>query len=172
MRRDAVRRRRIVVAIVFTVMAMAALAAGAAVGQAGNASQAGNTSRPMFSPARTVTIDCGSAALGGSLPANVYLPAGYPNGSAHYRVIYFLHGLPANPDTYKSNAFVAASLSAGQHAIVVAPQGPATPTATASISTGTPPRTGPRRSPTTFPTASTSASGRLPTASEIGRAHV
>jgi enterochelin esterase-like enzyme len=39
-------------------------------------------------------------------------------------VIYFLHGLPANPTTYKTNAFVAGALaSSGQRAIVVAPQG-------------------------------------------------
>ena len=39
-------------------------------------------------------------------------------------MIYFLHGLPANPDTYKTNAFVAGALAAsGQQAIVVEPQG-------------------------------------------------
>lgn len=117
MRRDAVKRRRVEVAVVFTAMALAALASGAAVGLAGK------TSHPVFSPPRAVTVDCHSQALGGKLPTIVYLPAGYPNGSAHYRVIYFLHGLPANPSTYKTNAFVAASLSAKQHAIVVAPQG-------------------------------------------------
>ncbi len=117
MRRDAVKRRRVAVAVVFVVIALAALATGAAVGLAGK------TSRPVFSPARTMTAECRSAALGGDLPAMVYLPAGYPNGSAHYRVVYFLHGLPANPDTYKGNAFVAASLSAKQRTIVVAPQG-------------------------------------------------
>jgi enterochelin esterase-like enzyme len=117
MRRDAVRRRRIAVAGVFTVMALAALASGAAVGSAGKAS------RPVFSASRTLTISCRSAALGGRLPAVVYLPAGYPNRSSHYRVVYFLHGLPAGPETYTTNAFVAASLSARQPAIVVAPQG-------------------------------------------------
>ncbi len=117
MQRDAVRRRRAAVLVVLTVTALGALATGAAVGLAGK------TSRSVFSPARTVTVDCHSPALGGQLPALVYLPTGYPNGSSHYRVIYFLHGLPADPDTYRTNAFVAAALSSKQHAIVVAPQG-------------------------------------------------
>jgi enterochelin esterase-like enzyme len=99
------------------VTVLAALATGAAVGLAGRAARA------AFSRARTVTVDCRSAALDGRLPAVVYLPAGYPNGSSHYRVIYFLHGLPANPDSYTTNAFVAAALSSKEHAIVVAPQG-------------------------------------------------
>jgi enterochelin esterase-like enzyme len=72
---------------------------------------------------RTVPLTCDSPALGGTLPTLVYLPAGYTRHN-HYRVIYFLHGLPANPDTYKYNAFVAAAVSSGPHAaIVVAPQG-------------------------------------------------
>jgi enterochelin esterase-like enzyme len=112
-----VRRRRAPVVVVLTGAVLAALATGAAVGLAGK------TSRSAFSPARTVTAACPSPALGGLLPAVVYPPAGYPNGSSHYRVSYFLHGLPANPGTYKTNAFVAAALSSKRHAIVVAPQG-------------------------------------------------
>jgi len=54
----------------------------------------------------------------------VYLPAGYSSGSARYRVIYFLHGLPANASSYKANQFVAAAVSSGKNAaIVVTPQG-------------------------------------------------
>lgn len=75
------------------------------------------------SPARTVSIVCPSPALGGTLPALVYLPAGYSSGR-RYAAIYFLHGLPASPASYQQNAFVADALaSAGERAIVVAPQG-------------------------------------------------
>ena len=73
---------------------------------------------------RTLSFTCGSTALGGRLPAQVYLPPGYSSHGRRYRVVYFLHGLPATPQSYTQNAFVAQSLvSAGQHAIVVAPQG-------------------------------------------------
>ncbi len=62
--------------------------------------------------------------MGGSLPAQVYLPAGYTARGRRYSVIYFLHGLPAGPGSYKTNAFVAAGTArAGERAIVVAPQG-------------------------------------------------
>jgi putative tributyrin esterase len=75
------------------------------------------------SPARTVSIVCRSPSLGGTMPALVYLPSGYSSGR-RYAVVYFLHGLPANPVSYQQNAFVAAALaSAGEKAIVVAPQG-------------------------------------------------
>ena len=75
-------------------------------------------------PARTLSITCRSPALGGSLPAQVFLPAGYSARGRRYPVVYFLHGLPGNPTSYTKNAFVAQSLvSAGQRAIVVAPQG-------------------------------------------------
>jgi putative tributyrin esterase len=75
------------------------------------------------SPARTVSVVCNSPSLGGTLPSLVYLPSGYSSGR-RYAVIYFLHGLPAGPASYRQNAFVAAALaSAGEKAIVVAPQG-------------------------------------------------
>ena len=75
-------------------------------------------------PARTLNITCRSPALGGTLPAAVYLPAGYQKGSTRYPVIYFLHGLPAGPSSYKTNAFLAHALTASGHrAIVVASQG-------------------------------------------------
>ncbi len=58
------------------------------------------------------------------MPTRVYLPAGYDSVYRRYRVVYFLHGLPANPQSYTQNAFVAHALvSAHQEAIVVAPQG-------------------------------------------------
>ena len=57
------------------------------------------------------------------MPTLVYLPSGY-SSARRYAVVYFLHGLPASPSSYQQNAFVAAALaSAGEQAIVVAPQG-------------------------------------------------
>ncbi|MGA9860377.1 MAG: alpha/beta hydrolase-fold protein, partial [Solirubrobacteraceae bacterium] len=74
-------------------------------------------------PARTQSIRCPSPALGGSLPAEVYLPAGYAPGR-RYPVIYFLHGLPAGPTSYQGYGFVASALAgSGPQAIVVAAQG-------------------------------------------------
>jgi enterochelin esterase-like enzyme len=76
------------------------------------------------SPARTLAITCRAPALGGQLPALVYLPPGYMSHGRRYPVVYFLHGLPAGPLSYTQNAFVAGSLvSAHEQAIVVAPQG-------------------------------------------------
>jgi enterochelin esterase-like enzyme len=73
--------------------------------------------------ARTLSVVCRSPSLGGTIPALVYLPSGYASGR-RYPVIYFLHGLPAGPSSYRQNAFVASALaSAGDRAIVVAPQG-------------------------------------------------
>jgi enterochelin esterase-like enzyme len=76
-----------------------------------------------FSPARTVKITCPASSLGGTLPAVVYLPAGYQSGATRYPVIYFLHGLPAGPSSYTTNSFVAHAVAEGGHrAIVVSPQ--------------------------------------------------
>ena len=76
------------------------------------------------SSAHRLSVTCRSPSLGGSLPAIVYLPAGYQSGSSRYRVIYFLHGLPANAGSYRANQFVAKAVSSGRNAaIVVAPQG-------------------------------------------------
>jgi enterochelin esterase-like enzyme len=111
-------RRRLLTAAVLTFVVLSAFASGAAVVVASRRS-------PAQAPAaRTVAIVCRSPSLGGSLPADVYLPAGYmPNGH-RYAVIYFLHGLPAGPTSYGDNAFVAGALAqAHEQAIVVAPQG-------------------------------------------------
>ena len=84
------------------------------------------TSSPSIAatPPESFNINCPSASLGGTLPAAVYLPAGYRNGSARFPVIYFLHGLPAGPTAYQATTFVARSVADGGHrAIVVAPQG-------------------------------------------------
>jgi enterochelin esterase-like enzyme len=77
-----------------------------------------------ISPSRSVNVECRSPSLGGELPAVVYLPAGYAHLSTRYPTIYFLHGLPASPDDYRTNSFVADGVrAAGREAIVVAPQG-------------------------------------------------
>jgi enterochelin esterase-like enzyme len=114
------RRRRIVVAVAFAVVAVAAFVSGTAVVIASK-----RAPQPVVhSPARTVALDCHSAALGGSLPAIVYLPADYSSSTKPYPVVYFLHGLPAGPDSYKENTFVAGAVAtAKQRAIVVASQG-------------------------------------------------
>lgn len=106
-------------AFIFTTVAVGSFAGGAAVVVASK----GSVHLPP-SPAQSVDISCRSPALGGRLPAVVYLPAGYSSQSAGYPVIYFLHGLPANPTSYQDNGFVASLLAAsGRTAIVVAPQG-------------------------------------------------
>jgi enterochelin esterase-like enzyme len=80
------------------------------------------------SPARTLSITCRAPALGGQLPAQIYLPPGYQTQGPGYRVVYFLHGLPSSPQSYTQNAFVAQSLlAAHEPAIVVAPQGARSP---------------------------------------------
>ena len=90
---------------------------------------AGYTASPSAQTARSsapqrLSVACSSSSLGGKLPAIVYLPAGYRGGSKRYRVIYFLHGLPANASSYRANQFVGAAVSRGSSAaIVVAPQG-------------------------------------------------
>jgi S-formylglutathione hydrolase FrmB len=71
-----------------------------------------------------VSITCRSPSLGGKLPAKVYLPPNNAAGGRRVPVIYFLHGLPATPQSYTQNAFVAHALVlAHERAIVVAPQG-------------------------------------------------
>ena len=113
------RRRRIIAGAAFTVIALIAFACGAAVVVASKRSPRAR----VASVAQTLYVNCHSAALGGSLPVVVYLPAGYRSSPTRYRVIYFLHGLPAGPSSYLQNEFVAQALTNGQRTIVVAPQG-------------------------------------------------
>ena len=113
------RRRRTVAAAVFMVVALVALVSGAAAMIARKQAPRGVAAR-----ARAAALSCGAPALGGTLPAMVYLPAGYSSRAKPYPVIYFLHGLPASPESYKNNSFVADAVqTAGRRAIVVAPQG-------------------------------------------------
>jgi enterochelin esterase-like enzyme len=105
------------------VVIVLAGAVAAALGAAGARSR--RRSRPAVSRSiQTRSLTCRSPALGGGLPALVYLPPGYSSRGRRLPVVYFLHGLPATPQSYTQNEFVARSLvSAGQPAIVVAPQG-------------------------------------------------
>jgi S-formylglutathione hydrolase FrmB len=65
-----------------------------------------------------------SAAIGGRLHFEVYLPAGYAASSMRYPVVYVLHGLPSTASAYTSLGFVERALDASARpAIVVIPQG-------------------------------------------------
>lgn len=112
-------RPRLRRAAVFVTAAALAFAGGAAVVLARK-----RPPKVTRAAAETASINCRSPSLGGSLPAAVYLPAGYRGGSRRYPVVYFLHGLPAGPNSYTNNGFVAGALAgSGRRAIVVAPQG-------------------------------------------------
>jgi enterochelin esterase-like enzyme len=65
-----------------------------------------------------------SKALRGTVHYSVYLPKGYATSGKRYPVVYFLHGLPAGGDAYKSIRWVAQAVrKSGRQAIVVGPQG-------------------------------------------------
>jgi S-formylglutathione hydrolase FrmB len=65
-----------------------------------------------------------SPAVAGRLRLAVYLPTGYATSGRRYPVVYFLHGLPATPSSYRGADFLAQALAAsGRRAIIVAPQG-------------------------------------------------
>ena len=65
-----------------------------------------------------------SVALSGKVHARVFLPADYDdNPTRRYPVVYFLHGLPANADSYRANAWLADALARTGQAILVLPQG-------------------------------------------------
>lgn len=114
------RRRGLLLTAMMTGVLLASLAAGVA----GVLARMRTARAAHRSAARTVSITCPSPSLDGSLPAEVYLPAGYSGHGRRYPVVYFLHGLPAGPQSYTNNGFVAAALQAAHEpAIVVAPQG-------------------------------------------------
>ena len=94
------------------------------------------------------------------MPTLVYLPSGY--SSARRYAVGLLPPRPAGESSsYQQNAFVAAALaSAGEQAIVVAPQGARDPDADREYLDWGPRRTGRRRSPGTCRRASTAAFGR------------
>jgi enterochelin esterase-like enzyme len=64
-----------------------------------------------------------STALAAKVHALVVLPPGYKTSGLRYPVVYFLHGLPANADSYRANAWIADALARTGQAILVLPQG-------------------------------------------------
>jgi enterochelin esterase-like enzyme len=65
-----------------------------------------------------------SPAVEGRLRLSIYLPSGYASDQRRYPVVYFLHGLPASPTSFRGADFLARALEAsGRKAIIVAPQG-------------------------------------------------
>ena len=64
-----------------------------------------------------------SRAVRGVIRMAVYLPPGYGRSGLRYPVVYFLHGLPASPATYRGVDFLRRALDrVGRPAILVAPQ--------------------------------------------------
>jgi enterochelin esterase-like enzyme len=116
-----VRPRRALSAVFIAALTLTLFGSGAAM-------VLGKKARPRArkaAAARSLSVTCRSPSLGGTLPTHVDLPAGYSaQAGRRYPVVYFLHGLPAAPDSYQQYTFVAAALAnAGQRAIVVTPQG-------------------------------------------------
>lgn len=65
-----------------------------------------------------------SKALAGTVHALVVLPPDYAHSGKRYPVIYFLHGLPAGPDTYAQSRWLGEELrTLHRDAILVEPQG-------------------------------------------------
>jgi S-formylglutathione hydrolase FrmB len=89
------------------------LVAGVCVGVAQPRSTSVRRERAIWSP-----------AVKGRLGLGIYLPAGYASSRERYPVVYFLHGLPASPTSFRGADFLARALHAsGRKAIIVAPQG-------------------------------------------------
>jgi S-formylglutathione hydrolase FrmB len=73
---------------------------------------------------RRADLSFSSKALGDRLHYEVYLPADYATSKRRYPVVYFLHGLPATPATYRSMPFIERALDReARPAILVVPQG-------------------------------------------------
>ncbi len=76
------------------------------------------------SVSRVRDSDYYSAAVGGRLHFEVYLPPGYDTSGLRYPVVYFLHGLPAAAGSFTSLGFVERAVDrVGKPAILVLPQG-------------------------------------------------
>jgi putative tributyrin esterase len=107
------RRRRL--------LAAGALFVAAVAGSLALALEPGMT-RPLH--ARLLDVSFRSQALAGRVGMEVYLPPGYSTSRTRYPVIYFLHGLPASPVSYRNVSLLADALEAlHAQAILVAPQG-------------------------------------------------
>src|SRR5262249_3075769 len=65
-----------------------------------------------------------SPSVEGRLRLSIYVPPGYASSHRRFPAVYFLHGLPASPTSFRGADFLAQALEAsGRKAIVVAPQG-------------------------------------------------
>jgi putative tributyrin esterase len=73
--------------------------------------------------ARNLDESMHSVALKGSLHVLVVLPPDYDETQLRYPVVYFLHGLPAGPDAYRSFGWLGRALAQAGRAILVFPQG-------------------------------------------------
>lgn len=72
---------------------------------------------------RRADLSFASPALGARLHYEVYLPADYATSTRHYPVVYFLHGLPAAPNSYRHLRWLERSLAhETRSAILVVPQ--------------------------------------------------
>jgi S-formylglutathione hydrolase FrmB len=101
------------------LIALAGLVAGGC-GATGGAAQA------RVSPSRVSLGRFHSAALRGQDHFAIYLPPGYAGGRRRYPVVYYLHGLPAKPDSYRRSRIASMGRDLERHglaAILVAPQG-------------------------------------------------
>lgn len=102
----------------------AALALCAACGMSATTAPPARPGRT--SPARLSDRSFASKALDGTDHFRIYLPRGYFSTHLRYPVIYLLHGLPGDADSYKSSRLQSvgqAAQDSGRPAIVVSPQG-------------------------------------------------
>jgi enterochelin esterase-like enzyme len=74
--------------------------------------------------ARALTGSFQSKALKSRLHFLIWLPSGYATSGLRYPIVYFLHGLPAGPTSYRTVSWVESALErTGRQAILVVPQG-------------------------------------------------
>jgi S-formylglutathione hydrolase FrmB len=106
-------------------LASLAVAAVVAVVAAGPASPA--PSHRGLEPPTPGAVSVGefrSTAVAGVLHYAIFVPRDYATSGKRYPVVYFLHGLPASPDAYRSIGGLGESLAkTGSEAIVVGAQG-------------------------------------------------
>jgi S-formylglutathione hydrolase FrmB len=106
--------RGIIGTIVLIATSVGALAGVTVSPASGSADLAGTITYASYS----------SQALDGTMHFAVYLPPGYQASTSRYPVVYFLHGLPAADQSYRSiNPIAQALEEAGQQAIVIGVQG-------------------------------------------------
>lgn len=106
--------RRLAISVAAAVVLLASIEAAAALTANRSVPLAGTIGYASFA----------SKALDGTVHYAVYLPPDYASGIIRYPVVYFLHGLPAADETYRSIGPVAQALEqAGRRAIVIGVQG-------------------------------------------------